>query len=327
MTTLKIATWNIYEYDRERRDEAARARYDLVAKVLADDLGDCDVVALQEICGRGRNALERLADASGMFCWWDPPYVSEDGPYRGRVAIAGTEPRPSDFHVGLLWRGPHVRARYGGFQPYPGSGEFWHGLVMQEFAIEGFDRPLHVGSYHGTPFQRDGRPDEARRIVSALTRPYGEDRLAIIGADWNSISADRVQKPDGTWDFWHPDPYWTDGAANVWKEPYAYQCLVDDVDEQGMPSQWHADRRPGEVLLWSGCRDAAALAGAAWTPSVGHFGHADMGDRTIDTHRVSPALAPAVVGWDVISTPTAKQASDHLPVVTTLQLDRLDHPV
>lgn len=83
--------------------------------------------------------------------------------------------------------------------------------------------------------------------------------------------------------------------------------------------RWHADRRPGEVLLRAGCRDAAALAEAKFAPSVDHSDHADMGERCIDTHQVSPALASSVVAWEVHDTPAAREASDHLPVVTTLR--------
>ncbi|GAA4828247.1 hypothetical protein GCM10025787_03210 [Saccharopolyspora rosea] len=322
MTVLRVGTWNLYEYDRhDHRDPAAAQRYTQVAKVLTDL--DVDVIAVQEVCGRGRAALEQLAKDAGMFCWYDPPFVDEDEYFRGRVAFAGTEPRPSDFHVGLLWNPARIRARVDGFRPFEGGGEFWHAAAVQEFRVDGLDRPLVVGSYHGTPFQQDARPDEARRIVSILTRPYGENRLAIIGGDWNSISADRVHR-DGEWQFWHPDPYWIEGAENVWREPFTYQCIVTETGPDGMPVRWHADRRPGEVLMRAGCRDTAALAGAAWAPSVGHADHADMGYRTLDTHRVSPALTPAVADWQVVDWQVAREASDHLPVVTTLDLSRLE---
>lgn len=316
-TTLRVGTWNLYEYGRHWREADAAARYKQVASVLAEL--DCDVIAVQEVCGRGRADLEHLAREAGFSCWYDPPWADEDGGHIGRVAIADTGARESDFHVGLLWRrSDKIRPYLDGFRGYPGA-EFWHAAVIQAFRVEGLDRPIFVGSYHSTPFQQDARPDEARRIASILTRPYGSDRLAIIGADWNSISADRVQDSDG-WRYWHPDPYWPSDRPNEWREAYGYQCVVDEDDEQGRPVRWHADRRPGEVLLRAGCRDAAALAGAAWAPSVGHYDHADMGHRCIDTHRVSPGLAPAVVGWEVIDTAASRAASDHLPVITSLDL-------
>ncbi|ASR39928.1 hypothetical protein BAY61_32105 (plasmid) [Prauserella marina] len=319
MTVIRVATWNLFEFDRHRGDKDAATRYRRISSVLAEL--DVDIAAAEEVCGRGSRALEELAVSAGLDCWYDPPFVT----YERRVAITDTGSRESDFHVGLLWtrKAAKVRAHRDGFRGYPGGGEFWHGLALQKFEIEGLDRPLVVGSYHGAPFAQDARPDEARRVVSAMTRPDPDHRLAIVGADWNSISADRIQNPDGTWTYWHPDPYWNENGQNTWRDIYNYQCIVTERDEQGRPTRWHADRRPGQVLLDAGCRDAAALAGAAWTPTTGHHPADDAPFRTIDTHRVSPALAPAVIGWEVIDTDAARKVSDHLPVVTTLDLARL----
>ncbi|SDZ50764.1 Endonuclease/Exonuclease/phosphatase family protein [Saccharopolyspora shandongensis] len=313
MTVLRIGTWNIYEYARANtyRDKQAADRYALVRKAIAEL--ECDLLMLQEICA-GPHALLEIAEETGMSCRYKQPWWDEEGGEPGRSAIAGTKPR-ADFHVGLLWNPSAITPYTDTFRAY--DGEFWHNLASLAFDVDGV--LLRAASYHGNPFGREKRIDEAERVVSALTRPYGQFPLGIVGADWNSVSDDRVPGADGSWQHYHPDPY----TDRPWVEPFIYQCLWDIDDATGLPTNWRADRRPGTTLWSAGLRDTAALVNKPWHRTVGHFDHADMGDRAIDGHRVTPALAPAVVDHEVIENDRTRGASDHLPVVTTLDLDRL----
>lgn len=316
---LRLATYNLLDYGAaDRRDAEEHARYKLVEEVvrqLVDEHG-VGLITVQEVCGGGAHGLLDLAEATGLECHYRRPIVDEDGGQVGRIAVAAAGgQRPVKHHVGLLWDPAVVAPVPDTWREY--GAEMWHNLAICTFNVHGYR--VRVGSYHGPPFGRGRRCDEAERVVSAMTRPYSEQSLSIVGADWNSISADKVRDPDGTWRYWHPDPY----ADQPWTEPFIYQCEVEDEEDDGRPRRWRADRRPGQVFVHAGIRDTAALAGAPWAPTVGHFGHADMGFRTIDTFRVTPTLAEAVVRHEVVDTELTRAASDHLPVVVTLDLDRL----
>ncbi len=100
------------------------------------------------------------------------------------------------------------------------------------------------------------RADQNERLVAAITRPEGEPP-ALVGADWNTVGADRILVGQ-TWDLYEPaDPH----AGVDWFADLIYQCRWD-YDEQGRRRHW-ADRRPGDVLWAGGLHDAAALTGGA----------------------------------------------------------------
>jgi endonuclease/exonuclease/phosphatase family metal-dependent hydrolase len=279
-------------------DESAGAHYQAVVEVIRDL--DTDVLAVQEILApdgpTAARRLRRLAGDVGLRCEV-PGQPGEDG--LAAIAVGG-----HGYHVGLMWRD--------GIEPVPGSlrclggRDFWHSLALVTLDVGG--TLLRHGSFHATPFCRMLRADQNERLVAAVTRPEGSPPT-LVGADWNTESADRI----ATGGLYEPaDPY----AGIGWFPDLIYQCEWD-YDPDGRRRHW-ADRRPGDVLWAGGLHDAAALLGAGWQATTGHHPDDVYGrngvSRRIDAIRVTGELAAALRRHEVLDTPAAREASDHLPV-------------
>jgi endonuclease/exonuclease/phosphatase family metal-dependent hydrolase len=295
--TVRFGTYNLL--DLFGADTAEHQRhYETVTGVIREL--DADVLAVQEILApdaeTAAGRLRQLAAEAGLDC----EVPGADGGTEAAIAFGG-----HGYHVGLMWRD--------GIEPVPGSlrcyggRDFWHGLALLTLDVGG---PLiRHGAFHASPFGRRLRADQNERLVAAVTRPRGEPP-ALVGADWNTESADR--RPDGT--LYEPaDPY----AGVDWFADLIYQCRWD-YDEQGR-RQHRADREPGDVLWAGGLHDAAAVTGAAWQPTTGYHPADAYGARgvrrRIDAVRVTGELVPALRTHRVIDTPPARSASDHLPVL------------
>jgi endonuclease/exonuclease/phosphatase family metal-dependent hydrolase len=290
------------------------AHYEQVVAAIRE-LGP-DVLAVQEIRGGDPQVvgarLRQLAADAGMRCLVPPAAGAAAGP--------GGEPRSAlamgtrGFHCGLMWRGE--------IEPVPGSlrtlgrGHFWHSLAAVTLQVGG--RRIRHAAFHATPFGRLLRADQNERLVAMLTGPRGSLPL-LIGADWNTESADRVvEEASGRWVLYEPrDPY--EGAA--WFDDMIYQCEWD-YDERG-ERRARADRRPGDVLWAGGLHDAAAALRAPWQPTVGHHKYDRYGaagiSRRIDAVRVTRHVLPALRAYHVTDTELTRAASDHLPV--TIEYD------
>src|SRR5690242_9968273 len=309
--TVRFTTYNLLDlFGAETAD--ARQHYDTIAEAIRSL--DADVLAVQEIlapdAATAAGRLRTLADDVGMLCEVPgaagPSGVSgPSGPSGSSGSEAAVAFGGHGYHVGLMWRE--------GIEPVPGSlrcyggRDFWHGLALLTLDVGG---PLiRHGSFHASPFGRRLRADQNERLVAAVTRPRGEPPV-LIGADWNTESADRG--PDGML-YERADPY----AGVDWFADLIYQCQWD-YDEQGR-RRHQADREPGDVLWTGGLHDAAAVTGAAWQPTTGHHPDDVYGAhgvrRRIDAVRVTGALVPALRTHRVIDTAQARSASDHLPVL------------
>lgn len=286
---------------------ASREHYRQVVETIRG-LGT-DVLAVQEIRADNQKTaqarLNRLADDTGLTC-----SVPGAGLLPSRVALAIG---PRGYHCGLLWRSG-IEAVPGSLRSY-GEGNFWHSLACVTLDVGG--RQVRHASHHATPFGRQLRADENERLVAAVRNSAGLP--ALVGADWNTESADRVyDSARGEWRLYEPaDPY----AGLDWFEDLIYQCDWA-YDERGRRSWW-ADRHPGDVLFAGGLHDAAAVLRAPWEPTVGH--HPDDGygrrgiRRRIDGIRVTGAVTGALREYHVASDELARQASDHLPVTVDYQ--------
>jgi endonuclease/exonuclease/phosphatase family metal-dependent hydrolase len=265
-----------------------------------------DVLAVQEIRGSDlamvTARLRQLAEDVGMRCM--VPSAAPDGASKPALAMGSR-----GFHCGLLWRG--------GIEPVPGSvralgrGHFWHSLA--EVTLDAGGRRVRHAAFHATPFGRLLRADQNERLVAMLTGHSGGLPL-LVGADWNTESADRVlDEASGRWVLYEPsDPY--DGVT--WFADMIYQCDWD-YDGAGRRRHW-VDRRPGDVLWAGGLHDAAAVLRAPWRPTAGHhpddrYGVAGV-SRRIDAIRVTGHLLDALRAYHVTDTELTRQASDHLPV-------------
>jgi hypothetical protein len=298
--SVLFTTYNVLDLGA---DDSARGaeHYATVAESIRA-LGT-DVLAVQEICAPGlpaaRALLRRLAGDTGLRCLVPGP---------GGEPVPALCPGSRGYHLGMLWRD--------GIEPVPGSfhsrnADFWHALGWVALDVGG--PVVRHAVYHASPFGRKIRADQSEILVAALARP-GHRMPALVGADWNGESADRVQDPaTGRWELYEPgDPY----AGADWFELLVHQCEWD-YDERGR-RRHRADRAAGEALWAGGLHDAAAVLRAPWQPTAGHY----LGDayaargirRRIDGVRVTPEVVPALRAHRVTDTGLTRRASDHLPV-------------
>ena len=297
---VRFGTYNMLDLFGSDSD-AARRHYETVVAVIRSV--DPDVLAVQEILApdgpTAASRLRQLARDAGLRCEVTGPAGSPGR--QAALAVGG-----HGYHVGLMWR-DDIEAVPGSLR-LAGGGDFWHGLAMVTLDVGGV--LVRHGSFHATPFGRGLRADQNERLVAAVTRPQATPTL--IGADWNTESADRIPAAGG-WELYEPgDPY----AAVEWFDDLIYQCEWD-YDERGRRRHW-ADRRPGDVLWAGGLHDAAALLRARWQPTAGHHPEDVYGAhgvlRRIDGVRVTLPVAGAVRAHHVLDTALTKAASDHLPV-------------
>jgi endonuclease/exonuclease/phosphatase family metal-dependent hydrolase len=302
--SVLFTTYNVL--DLFVADSAAETEhYERVVESIRE-LGT-DVLAVQEI--RGADAvtvtarLRQLADDVGMRCL--VPAAGLPAGVRHPALAMGTR----GFHCGLLWRG-EIEPVTGSLRTL-GRGHFWHSLAAVTLDVGG--RQVRHAAFHATPFGRLLRADQNERLVAMLTGPRGSLPL-LVGADWNTESADRVwDEAAGRWELYEPrDPY----AGVAWMDDMIYQCEWD-YDECGQ-RRHRADRRPGDVLWAGGLHDAAAVLRAPWQATVGHhpgdrYGNVGI-SRRIDAIRVTRHLLEALRAHHVTATELTRQASDHLPV-------------
>ncbi len=303
---VRFGTYNtlrLFEDD----SAAAREHYEQVVTVIR--ALDTDVLAVQEIrapdTASAERRLQQLAADTGRGCLVPGP---GDAPGRapGRAAVAvGSR----GFHVGLLWR-DGIEPVGGSLRRY-GGADFWHALACVTLDVGGV--LVRHASHHATPFSSRLRADQNARLVAALTDPPGQPP-AVIGADWNTESADRIRdRQSGGWVRYEPaDPF----AAAGWFGALIYQCEWD-YDDQGR-RRYRADRGPGDVLWAGGLHDAAAVLRAPWQPTTGHHPDDPYGRhgvyRRIDAVRVTDPVAAALRAHQVTDTELTRAASDHLPV-------------
>jgi len=300
---VRFATYNLLDlFDADTAAE--QDRYRQVQEVIGSLAAD--VLAVQEIrapqADTARTRLRQLAADAGMKCVVPGP---DEEP--GRTALAnGTR----GYHCGLLWRS-EIEPVPGSFREAP-AGRLWHGAGWLTLDLGGI-RVRHA-TFHATPFGRRLRADQNELLLAMLRT--GPDRALplLIGADWNTESADRIlDEASGNLVLYEPgDPF----ADVTWYEGLIHQCDWD-YDIRGRRRHW-ADRRPGDVLFAGGLSDAAAVLRAPWQPTVGHFAADGYGSRgirrRIDAIRVTRQVVPALRAYHVTDTEVARAASDHLPV-------------
>lgn len=284
-------------------DTSARGqeRYRLVVDTIRG-IGP-DVLAVQEIRAPGeetaRRRLQQFAHDTGLRC----EVPGQRGGAERPALVMGSH----GYHVGLAWRE--------GIEPVPGSLQgrnrgYWHALTSVVLDVGG---PLvRHAAYHAPPFGRRMRADESELVLAAILRG-GNGGPALIGADWNAESADRVPDGDGRWCLYEPgDPY----TGVDWFPDMAYQCDWD-YDDKGR-RRHRVDRSAGDVLWAGGLHDAAAVLRAPWQATTGHYPGDPYGQRgvhrRIDIIRVTGDVVAALRAHRVEDTGPARLASDHLPV-------------
>jgi hypothetical protein len=310
MPLVRYGSYNLFEYDPTDPSRAPRlALVDQVIRQL-----DLDVLAVQEVRAKRPDAglaLAALAERVNMECHYAP-----DSP-----AVAAND---GMLHVGLLWRpGLHVVPNSFGTSHlgYPGGSS----LVRLTFEFPDGVRVQH-GSKHGTPFCSTKRSDQAGHAVGTMTRPEG-CAPAVLCMDSNAQSAER--RADGS--HYDADPYTHDLATGQKREWYNDLIFQVDWEYDAHGNRvWSADRSAGEMYLAGGLRDAAAVLGVPWAPTVGHWPTDPHGLRRIDWGLVTGHMVPALRGFQVATeipdfdVELLKAASDHFPFVGAYETRDID---
>lgn len=284
-----------------------------------------DVLALQEVIGdetlggdeseaalwaeRAKAAVEQVAAECGLSA----TTLRADGS-PGRTAMASNVHR--GWFTALLWNPQTVRPVPGGFRSF-GAPDFWHGVTHLDLDI-GARSPVSVVSYHGHPASPDRRRHEALMLKLRL-RATGGAKPGIVLGDFNALSAARVSGPDGQSRYYDDECY-----AGQDHDDLEHQVLEGTIGGMQL-----ADRRQTELLLRRGFMvDAAAHLGVPWHPTVGHWedGRGDpdpWGQRRIDLILATRPVVPALVDYATHDTPATREASDHLPVVCTVDPSKI----
>lgn len=203
---------------------------------------------------------------------------------------------PGNHHqlgLGLLWRTSAVNIVPGSWGTF--TQDLWHALCWARFDFGDFE--LTVAGFHGAP-QMDRtqevwwehQVDEARLLVEILGRLEGP--VCVLG-DWNTTAA-RIVPGTKVW----YDP-----------EPFTHDLLPAPVDGS-RPLQWEAD----SIMMRAGWFDAAFELDEAWRPTTGHWPSERHGCRRLDRGLFNAEALALLDGYVVVNIPTAREASDHLPV-------------
>ncbi len=278
---ITVASYNPnHLYHPDDPYSGSENRYEVAEEIIRNI--SPHILLIQEIAAKSQEQAEQnarhLAEATNLRC------ELPDGS-NGNYAVLKSNTH--NLANGVLWHPDIEPLRW---QSLPG---FWHGFGMLAVNINGVQ--VNYGCYHGQPAgwhtSGDTRPEEARRI-GELAAAQEPDSLTIIGGDWNSISADQV---DG--------------------EYYDHRTVSENADAGFR--RFVLDRTPGQILRAAGLIDVAvARSGTTPASKADTEGPTEKeGSRRNDIFRASQTVMRLVSYYDVIITPDAIEASDHLPIV------------
>ncbi|MBP5935366.1 endonuclease/exonuclease/phosphatase family protein [Streptomyces acidiscabies] len=308
--TITLANLNTYKLSKRTIGTASwEARVTTIGEIAPDILTLQEVIVdeTQPVGVWGADAsavIQQLAADTGL----NATTVRTDGT-PGPTAMANNHAR--GWYTAILWRPDTVTPVPGGFRPY-GAPDFWHGLTTMQFDL-GYGEPVTIASYHGDPFRPDFRANEALRLKSVF-RQTGNPKPGLLLGDFNALSAATV---DGQ--YYDAEPYLDQDHDDL-----EYQLVEGTIGKEQL-----ADRRQTEALLRRGYMvDAAAHLGVPWQATAGHWadGQGDpdpWGARRIDLVYTTRPVVPALVGYRTHTSPAAKRAADHLPVICEIDPSRI----
>ena len=186
----------------------------------------------------------------------------------------------SGYHLALFVRDVQLRT----FEAV--GGVFHHGAFVATIGRDGREMTL-VGT-HLCPFSGETRLQEARQLAS-----YARGSALLVG-DLNSLSA-------------HDDAH---HAVDALPPRYRTRHLIAESEQ--------ADTRALSALEDAGLLDLAVLAGAQWQPTRPTQLLPDRPRQRLDYLLATEPVARSLRGYAVIDHPRAQRASDHLPVIATL---------
>ncbi|MFD8847834.1 endonuclease/exonuclease/phosphatase family protein [Streptomyces sp. NPDC059604] len=215
--------------------------------------------------------------------------VNEVGLAQGILAEANPTTAGHRFHSAILLS-EHIRVHAAGSD----RTRYHHVMGWAHLILPGAEQLLEVRNLHLDPFD----PRNRAREVAPLEVLAAPDRLSLLLGDINSIGAG----------FGEPD--WSRLPAHL---------LNGHLRSPGNGLQ--SDREAVELLARAGFIDASISAGKEKVPTAA-FADGDV-PRRQDLILASPALAPAVTGYQVHMEPVDKGLSDHAAVSIDLDLNRI----
>lgn len=282
---MRIVSWNILNGGAD--PASGRARWRGQAELLAELAPD--VLLLQE--ARGFDA----DGAAGLF------QAEADLGMRGLLGLA---PHTGQ-HTAVFLRA--------GLRPVRWEVDvvhFHHALTQVQVLVPGLAEPLQVASMHLSPLSPALRAAE----VGWLAGLAAPGVLAVLGGDANSLAPGDPEPADWPALPAHQRVRYLDLAAG---SPRADRSAVAFLHAAGLV----------DAAYTAADADAATGAGgtvdATGTVPTRGYPDAEFVAFRSDHLLLSPALAAARTGYQVVQDQRAHASSDHLPVLVDLDLSRL----
>ncbi|MFF6772725.1 endonuclease/exonuclease/phosphatase family protein [Streptomyces sp. NPDC012637] len=215
--------------------------------------------------------------------------VNDVGLAQGFLAEANPTTAGHRFHSAILLS-DHIRVDAAGSD----HTRYHHVMGWAHLILPGIKQLLEVRNLHLDPFD----PRNRAREVAPLEVLAAPDRLSLLLGDINAIGVG------------FPEPDWSRLPAHL---------LNGHLRSPG--EEPRSDREAVELLARAGFVDASASAGKEDVPTAA-FADGDV-PRRQDLILASPALAPAVTGYEVHMEPVDKDLSDHAAVSIDLDLTRI----
>lgn len=174
------------------------------------------------------------------------------------------------------------------------SAHFHHALAALTVQVAGFEQPITFASMHLSPLSPALRAAE----VGWLADLAAPDAVAIVGGDANSLAPTDPEPPD-----------WNALAAH-----HRVRYLGADG---------RSDRSALEFATRAGLVDLGAQLNEAPAPTVPArgFPDAEFVPFRSDYFLASPLIAARARSYAVVDDERAHHASDHLPILATIDLD------
>ncbi|MFF3127977.1 hypothetical protein ACFVRD_38090 [Streptomyces sp. NPDC057908] len=205
------------------------------------------------------------------------------------LAEANTTTAGHRFHTALL-----ATPQWGITGQGAERNKYHHVLGWANARVDRSDAVWSIRHVHLAPFSPSHRAAE----VEPLQTLAAPGRLSLVLGDANMLGIR------------HPEPDWSPLPRHL----HHTQLVSDEHDVL------RADRTAATMLEDAGFIDAAHQLGD--DRPTGGFGKTDV-ERRQDLFLLSPALASAIVAYDVHNAPIEQGFSDHCAVSLTLDCDRL----
>ncbi|PGH46935.1 endonuclease/exonuclease/phosphatase family protein [Streptomyces sp. Ru87] len=293
---FRVVSWNVEHNGRDGRSDERWHRATGVLTGLRPH-----IVLRQELTGAqeyGRRAL--WAEAAALGGPGRPPFIAHLAP------ATRESPNPTGVYTDpALCETAEYHEHVTGM---------WHPICNPVVRLRGAVSKLSLASVHLCSWDPAQREKEAKRLT-ILGKP---GMATILGGDFNSyphrIGDEKTLLPD--WSQVKDRSHFEQRTV-----PRASR-RVSDYRPDAILASAHEGQPP--VFTELGHYAATVLGQTAALEPTASLGRTDQGPRQrIDRIYVTPQLAPALTGLEVIATDDVRAASDHAAVMATFSLSTL----